>query len=82
MLDDGLNVILSEEMKTKLYMSADDFVRASEATDAEKDDPTYNMTADQRARYLKKKARKPRPREFYDINAILMKIYEKKLKQS
>ena len=56
-------------------MSADDFVRASEAgPDADKDDPTYNMTADQRARYQKKMARKPRPRDFYDINAILMKI--------
>ena len=75
MLDDGLNVILSEEMKTKLYMSADDFVRASEAgPDADKDDPTYNMTADERARYQKNLARKPRPRDFYDINAIMLKI--------
>ena len=74
MIDDGLNVILTEEMKTKLYMSADDHVRAFEAGDADKDDPTYNMTADQRARYQKNLARKPRPRDFYDINAIMMKI--------
>ena len=79
MLDDGINVILSEEMKTKLYMSVDDFVNASEPG-ADKDDPTYNMNAEQRARYKKNLARKPRPRHFYDINAIQLKMYEKKIK--
>ena len=43
MIEDGDNVILSDDMRTRLYMTADDF-GGIDVNSGEKD-PTYGMTA-------------------------------------
>lgn len=82
MIDDGLNVILTDELKARLYMTADDAGAAFEAQDDDpgaKDDPgkallarkaadpTYGMTAAQKERYEKRMNAKPRPRDLFNV---------------
>ena len=65
MIEDGVNVKLTAEMRKKLYMTSDDtataFLDQSTVTDDDeknearkKSDPTYGMTPAQRERYKKK----------------------------
>ena len=66
LIEDGHNVVLSDEMRKKLYMTADDTatafldqstISAEDDTGREKSkkqDPMYGMTAAQRERYKKR----------------------------
>ena len=78
MLDDGINVILDDELKSKLYMTAADsanlFSDPSDNNDLDAikaADPTYGMTQAQKERYLKKKSAKPRPRDIFNVHEVL-----------
>ena len=84
MLDDGLNVKLTAEMRAKLYMTAADAGAAFDAQDdsAETDpgkallarkanDPTYGMTAAQKERYEKRMNAKPRPRDVFNVQQLI-----------
>ena len=78
MLDDGINVILDDELKSKLYMtaadSADLFGDPADNNDLDAikaADPTYGMTQAQKERYLKKKSAKPRPRDIFNVHEVL-----------
>ena len=75
MIDDGVNVVLSDELRTRLYMTADD-LGGIDLESGEKD-PTYGMTPAQRKRYEKKLLAKPRPRELFDVQALIKKRDEK-----
>ena len=101
MLQDGLNVKLSDELKMRLLMTTDenlDMNQSQEVADPEaitterenlmarkKNDPTFGMTADQKARYKKKLANKPRPRDLFDVESLIKRrearIIDRKLKQ-
>ena len=84
MLEDGLNVKLTAEMKAKLYMTAADAGAAFDAQDdnAENDpgkallarkanDPTYGMTAAQKERHEKRMNAKPRPRDLFNVQELI-----------
>ena len=87
MIEDGIDVVLTDEFRAKLYMSADEDTAAAAVFDGDggdssatntgilakkKGDPTYGMTMQQRERYLKRKNAKPRPRDIFDAQAIVM----------
>ena len=72
MLDDGVDVVLSDELKMKLYMTSDDLdLNLGDEEDAKAlrtgDDPTFGMTTAQKIRYEKKLLAKPRPRDIFDV---------------
>ena len=75
MIDDGDNVILSDDLRTKLYMTADEMAQGIDVETGNKG-PTYGMTAAQRKRYEKKMLAKPRPRDIFDVQALIKKRYE------
>lgn len=83
MIDDGDNVILSDDLRTRLYMTADDYGGIDIASG--KKDPTYGMTPAQRKRYEKRLKSKPRPRDAFDVQALKkkkdLKADEKKRQQ-
>lgn len=88
MIGDGDNVILSDDLKTKLYMTATEDAEALSGDDGEdgkKRDPTFGMTPAQKERYEKKMMAKPRPRDIFNVEEIMKererKIIERKLKQ-
>lgn len=70
MINDGINVRLSDELKTKLYMTADEMRGGFDMETGQKD-PTYGMTPAQRRRYEKRLTAKPRPRQIFDVEALL-----------
>lgn len=74
MIADGDNVILSEDLKTRLYMTATDDMGALSGDEDEnefqlkqKRDPTFGMTLAQKERYEKKMCAKPRPRDIFNV---------------
>ena len=86
MLEDGLNVKLTDEMKARLYMTAADAGAAFEAqTDNDTGDqdpgkallarkaadPTYGMTAAQKERFEKRMRAKPRPRDLFNVQELV-----------
>lgn len=70
MIDDGDNVILSDELRMRLYMTADEMMGGIDLESGQKD-PTYGMTPAQRKRYEKKLMAKPRPRDIFNVQALL-----------
>ena len=92
MLEDGKNVILTNELKTRLYMSQDDAFEAENLVnmaqhhkddedsikdigqailERRKQDPTYGLTADQKAKLERKKTAKPRPRDLFPAQEMI-----------
>mmetsp|Transcript_23477 Transcript_23477/g.31465 ORF Transcript_23477/g.31465 Transcript_23477/m.31465 type:complete len:114 (-) Transcript_23477:286-627(-) len=71
MIDDGVNVILSDELKTRLYMTADDLGGID--IESGQKDPTYGMTPAQRKRYEKRLLAKPRPRDLFNVQELIKK---------
>ena len=87
MLEDGCNVILSDEFKKKLYREVDPSGELQVTTgiydeeivknedelvmEKKKNDPTYGLTAEQKRRFEKKRKSKPRPRDIYNVQEII-----------
>ena len=77
MIEDGCDVVLSDELRSKLYMTADMTGTFSGDEDDEsilarkQKDPTYGMTTAQKERYLRRKNSKPRPRDIFDVQEII-----------
>ena len=71
MIDDGDNVILSDDLRTRLYMTAGDYGSIDIASGQK--DPTYGMTPAQRKRYEKRLRSKPRPRDIFDVESLVKK---------
>ena len=72
MIEDGDNVILSDELRTRLYMTADDMASGIDMETGEKTQ-TYGMSEQQRKRYEKSLLAKPRPRDIFDVQGMLEK---------
>ena len=97
MLEDGLNVKLTDELKARLYMTADDAGAAFEAQDGGDDggetdpgkallarkaaDPTYGMTAAQKERHEKRMRAKPRPRDLFNVGELIKQKEEREMER-
>ena len=76
LIDEGVCVNLSDDLRAKLFMTADDidaaFVSGGEPGSADaKKDPTFGMTPIQKKRYEKRLLAKPRPRDVFDVQKII-----------
>ena len=75
MIEDGENVIIPDDLRAKLYMTANDYDLSGDEITAKQDTKGsgLTMTPEQRLRYQKRLRAKPRPRDIFDVEALVQK---------
>ena len=81
LIDEGNQVVMDDKLLNKLYLSPDKIksmvTQSDETTDEEEEEKLGEMTQTQRERFEKLKKRKPRPRDIFDVNKMIVQREKK-----